>query len=42
MFYLHVPIPIFDFLHVYNTTSLQLKRVILEGKFIFDNEKKQN
>lgn len=33
-FYLHVPIPIFDFLHVYNPSGFQLERIILKG----DNE----
>lgn len=31
--YLHVSIPVFDFLHVYNTSSLQFKRVILREMF---------
>lgn len=30
---LHVSIPVFDFLHVYNPSSFQLKGVILGEKF---------
>lgn len=33
--YSHVPIPVFDFLHVYNPSSLQFKRIILWGYYQF-------